>query len=120
MDLLVEVNKHEFEILKMTGDMSLIEQVRNKLSKLFADIKNHERKFTLVRQPTQNERKMISDYMKKLGAKAQFDSNNDICELTVFCKEQAEVTKFVAQSLTEFLRMDFPDEWENSLNQFCN
>ena len=63
---------------------------------------------------------MIQAYMtSKFGAKVYFKLG-DQCEISVNCKEQEDVKKWVVTELTEFLSRDFPDEWEDSLAQFCS
>ncbi len=55
----------------------------------------------------------------RFGAKVQFELG-DQCEMNVKCKLQLEVKKWVVNELAEFLSKDFPDEWEDSLTQFCS
>jgi hypothetical protein len=45
--------------MRITGDVKQIEEVRTKLSTLFADDRNHMQAFTLIREPSSKEQNMI-------------------------------------------------------------
>jgi|LauGreDrversion4_2_1035121.scaffolds.fasta_scaffold75927_3 sugar diacid utilization regulator len=51
--------------------------------------------------------------------KTQVSIIRETAEINIKDKRQLEVRKWVREELEEFLMMNYPDEWEDSLAQHC-
>jgi len=51
--------------------------------------------------------------------KTQVSIIRETAEINIKDKRQLEVRKWVREELEEFLMMNYPDEWEDSLAQYC-
>ena len=80
---------------------------------------NNQLRVQLRRVPSEKEEKMIVAYVLNTF-KTQVSIIREKKEIEIKdIQKQLEVRKWVKDELDEFLMMDYPDEWEDSLAQHC-
>ena len=64
---------------------------------------------------------MIYDYIKQnFKCGSDFSTKNDNSELSITGFKSKDVLKWVTSKLLTFLQNNYPQDWVDTLNQFCS
>ena len=74
-----------------------------------------------MRVPTDKEEKMIVEYvLKTFQTKVSINRlANDKAEINIKGRQRQQDVQQWAPKLNEFLSKNYPDEWEDSIDQHC-
>ncbi len=106
--------------MKLIGLQDSIKAVMDELNSLYLNMDNHTMQILLNRKPSVKEFEMIKKYvLENFDVVASIINEDSTSELQIKGFRVNEVKNWVSSKLMDYLQRNFPNEWQDSLNQFC-